>query len=234
MIRRFTVCALLVGTLLLSACGAAQQAAVPDATSAASAPSAAAAPTTPQTAPAAVGTTTSMDHGGMTATAAPEVTATGMDHGGMTAGESTAPYDGQFIDSMIAHHQGAIAMANQALQEASRPELKTLAQTIITAQEAEVKQLQDWRTAWYPDLADTGGMEMDMGDMEVSGDTNVPFDQRFITAMIAHHEGAIAMAKDAQQKAEHSEIKTLGQNIISAQESEITQMQQWQQEWFGQ
>jgi uncharacterized protein (DUF305 family) len=151
-----------------------------------------------------------------------------------TSGESNAPYDAQFIDSMIEHHQGAIDMANQALKEASRPELKTLAQNIITAQEAEIKQMQDWRKAWYPDLAATGGMGMDMGDMEVSGDTTVPFDQRFITAMIAHHQGAIAMAKDAEQKAEHSEIKTLAQTIISAQESEITQMQQWQQEWFGQ
>jgi uncharacterized protein (DUF305 family) len=234
MIRRSIVSALLVVTLLLSACGAVQQSAAPGATSAASVPSAAVAPTTTQTAPAVVGTTTSMDHGGMTATAVPEATATGMDHGGMMAGESNAPYDAQFIDSMIEHHEGAIAMANQALQEASRPELKTLAQAIVTAQEAEVKQLQDWRTSWYPDLTDTGGMGMDMGDMDVSGDANVPFDQRFITAMIAHHEGAIAMAKDAQQKAEHSEIKTLAQNIISAQESEITQMQQWQQEWFGQ
>jgi uncharacterized protein (DUF305 family) len=175
-----------------------------------------------------------MDHGGMMATAAPAASATGMDHGGMAEGESDEPYDAQFIDSMIEHHQGAIAMANQALNEASRPEFKTLAQAIITAQKAEVKQLQDWRASWYPGLADTGGMGMDMGDMEVSGDANVPFDQRFITAMIAHHEGAIAMAKDAQQKAEHSEIKTLAQNIITAQEDEITQMQQWQREWFGQ
>lgn len=228
-IRRFTLSAMLVGTLLLSACGAAQQAASPGATAAASAPAA----TTAQAAPTAAGTT--MDHGGMMATAAPAASATGgMDHGAMPTGESNAPYDAQFIDSMIEHHQGAIDMANQALKEASRPELKTLAQNIITAQEAEIKQMQDWRKAWYPDLAATGGMDMDMGDMEVSGDTTVPFDQRFITAMIAHHEGAIAMAKDAGQKAEHSEIKTLAQAIITAQESEITQMQQWQKEWFGQ
>lgn len=211
-IRRFTGFAMLAGSLLLSACGAAQQAAAPGGTAATSVPAA----TSVQAAPTAASTTTSMDHGGM------------------PMGESDAPYDAQFIDSMIEHHEGAIAMANQALNEASRPELKTLAQSIVTAQEAEVKQLQDWRTSWYPDLADTGGMAMDMGDMEVSGDTNVPFDQRFITAMIAHHEGAIAMAKDAQQKAEHSEIKTLAQDIITAQETEIAQMRQWQQEWFGQ
>lgn len=49
-------------------------------------------------------------------------------------------------------------------------------------------------------------------------------------AMIAHHKGAIAMAKDAQQNAERSEIKTLADTIITAQEAEIAQMRQWQQE----
>lgn len=52
--------------------------------------------------------------------------------------------------------------------------------------------------------------------------------------MIPHHEGAIAMAKDAQQKAEHLEIKILAAAIVKAQEGEIAQMQQWQKEWFGQ
>jgi uncharacterized protein (DUF305 family) len=93
--------------------------------------------------------------------------------------------------------------------------------------------MQQWRKQWYPDLAPTAGISMDMGDMEISTDTSIPFDQRFITAMIAHHQGAIAMAKDAQQQAEHAEIKTLAQDIITAQEAEITQMQQWQQAWFG-
>jgi uncharacterized protein (DUF305 family) len=156
----------------------------------------------------------------------------GMDHGAMA--DSEAPYDAQFIDSMIAHHEGAVAMANQVLQEAERAELKTLAEGIITAQTAEIAQLREWRDAWYPDLPETSGMGMDMGDMEVPSDPSTPFDQRFITAMIAHHEGAIAMAKDAQQRAERQEIKTLAQNIITAQEGEIAQMKQWQQEWFGQ
>ena len=163
-------------------------------------------------------------------TIAPAATAAGasmeMDHGAMA--DSAAPYDAQFIDSMIAHHEGAIAMANQALQEAERAELKTLAEGIITAQTAEIAQLRAWRNAWYPDLAETAGMSMAMGDMEISSDTSRPFDQRFIEAMIAHHEGAIAMAKDAQQKAEHQEIRELSQAIITAQESEIEQMKQWQ------
>jgi uncharacterized protein (DUF305 family) len=142
------------------------------------------------------------------------------------------PYDAAFIDSMIVHHEGAIIMANQALEQAERQEIRDLANAIVSAQEGEIGQMNDWRRAWYPDLAETMGMEMDMGPMEVpAGDT--PFDQRFIQAMIPHHEGAIAMAQDALQNAERQEIKDLANEVIRAQEAEIAQMRQWLSEWYG-
>lgn len=162
------------------------------------------------------------------ATAAPSTMA-GMDHGAMTG---DVPYDATFIDSMIVHHESAIAMANQALQEAARPEVKALAQAIVAAQEAEIAQLRAWRATWYPELAETAGMAMDMGPMEVVAGAE-PFDQRFIQAMIPHHEGAIAMARDALQNAEHQEIKDLAQAVVTAQEGEVTQMTMWLQEWYG-
>ena len=62
---------------------------------------------------------------------------------------------------------------------------------------------------------------MGMGPMAVRPHTSIPFDQRFITAMIAHHQGAIAMAKEAQTRAEHPEIKQLASAIIQAQETEV-------------
>ncbi|NJK79178.1 MAG: DUF305 domain-containing protein [Chloroflexaceae bacterium] len=152
-----------------------------------------------------------------------------MDHGAMT--DSTAPYDAQFIDGMIVHHQGAITMAQQVLEESERPELRALAEAIITAQQAEIEQMQTWRSAWYPDLAPTGGMDMDMGPMAVAEDSSTPFDIRFIDAMIPHHEGAVAMAQDALQNAEYTEIKQLSEAIIAAQQAEIEQMQAWREAW---
>ncbi len=168
------------------------------------------------------------------ATAAPTAPA-GMDHGAMqpTAVAGTAPYDAQFIDSMIMHHQGAIDMANQALKEAEKPEIKTLAENIVKAQQSEIAQMQDWRKAWYPDLAPTGGMNMAMGEMMIGTDANKPFDQRFIEAMISHHQGAIGMAEMALEQSEHEEIRTLAEAIIAAQNAEIEQMQGWLAEWYG-
>lgn len=161
----------------------------------------------------------------------------GMDHsnmgGMMGTATANAPYDAQFIDSMIEHHQGAIVMAEDALKNAERPEIKQLAEAIISDQQKEVDQMNGWRQQWFPDLAPTGGMGMDMGDMTVGGDPNQPYDQRFITSMIAHHNGAIEMARDALTNAERPEIKQLAEGIITAQEAEIAQMQQWNREWFG-
>ncbi|MEH2323417.1 MAG: DUF305 domain-containing protein [Nostoc sp.] len=69
-------------------------------------------------------------------------------------------------------------------------------------------------------------MGMDLGPADAN------FDLRFIDAMIPHHQGAVEMAKEAQQKSKHPEIKKLADNIIKSQNQEITQMKQWRQAWY--
>lgn len=145
--------------------------------------------------------------------------------------QASQSLDLSFIDAMILHHEGAISMAQQALEQAEHDELKQMAQEIISAQEAEIAQLQAWRTAWYPDVALTAGMGMDMGTMEVAGGDQ-PFDLRFIDAMIPHHEGAIRMAQETLTGAEHGEIKQMAQAIIDAQQAEIAQLQEWRAAWY--
>ncbi len=171
---------------------------------------------------------------GMSMTAMPAMTAMpGMSMSAVPSMTSNGPFDAQFIDSMTEHHRGAIAMAQQALKEGQHPEIKQLAQNIITSQQQELEQMANWRKQWYQTLAPTGGMAMAMGDMQLSTDTSKPFDQRFLTAMLAHHAAAVMMAKQAQTKAEHPEIKQLAGAIITAQAGEITQMQSWTKQWYG-
>lgn len=146
--------------------------------------------------------------------------------------DSNQPFDLLFIDSMIMHHQGAINMAQAAQTKAEHTELKTLANDIIAAQTAEIKQMQAWRMAWYPNATLSKGLDMGMGAMQIADDPSRPFDLRFIEAMIPHHQSAIDMAKMAEAKSEHTEIKTLAANIIKAQTAEIDQMQAWKATWF--
>ncbi len=149
----------------------------------------------------------------------------------MTPAQAGQPFDLSFIDSMIEHHEGAIAMAQQALEQAEHEEIRQLAQAIVDAQAAEIAQMREWRDAWYTDAAPSMGMGMEMGMMEIPEDDQ-PFDLRFINAMISHHEGAIAMAQEALASAEHEEIRELAQAIIDAQQAEIDQLQGWRAAWY--
>lgn len=77
----------------------------------------------------------------------------------------------------------------------------------------------------------TGMMRM-MG-MNSQHDMVGNIDKRFIEEMIPHHESAIAMAKIAQQKSTKPEIKTLANNIIASQSTEISTMSRWYKDWYG-
>ena len=78
-------------------------------------------------------------------------------------------------------------------------------------------------------------MESMMENMNTSlqGKTGDEFDQEFLSEMIVHHQGAIDMAMLAQTNAKRQEIKDLSNEIISAQETEIAQMKQWQMDWYA-
>lgn len=64
-------------------------------------------------------------------------------------GTADPQFDLRFINAMIPHHQGALEMAKDALQKSQRPEVKKLAQEILSSQQAEIDQMKQWRQLWY-------------------------------------------------------------------------------------
>ena len=74
-------------------------------------------------------------------------------------------------------------------------------------------------------------MSMDSMTAELKNKTGDEYDKLFIESMIAHHVGAIEMAKLSANNAKHEEVKSLSNDIIAAQEKEISEMKQWKQDW---
>ena len=164
-----------------------------------------------------------------------------MDHSNMESspGAAEAPQALQFIDTMIAHHQGAVDMALLVNTRTSRPEMKAFAQKIADEQRKEIAEMQSMRTKWFSNAKPainmafpgmTEGMHgMDMTKLnQLKGNE---FDTEFIRQMIPHHEGAILMAKALKSEDNYAELKTLADKMIADQSAEITQMIVWLTDW---
>jgi uncharacterized protein (DUF305 family) len=174
-----------------------------------------------------------------------------MNHGSshnMDLGPADASLDLRFIDGMTPHHQGALVMAKEVLQKSQRPELRKFANQILADQQKEISQMQKWRKAWYPKAGKElmgwhaeGNHMMPMTEAQISsmrmdlplGKADKQFDLRFLNAMIPHHEGAVQMAKELQQKSKRPEMIELAKNIITSQQAEIDKMKQWRKAWYG-
>jgi|SRR3989344_1822112 len=161
--------------------------------------------------------------------------------------------DQHFIVQMIPHHEGAIAMAKIALERSKRPEMITLANAIIEAQEGEIADMRGWYQSWYGAAVPQSGMggmrpsdergstEASRPNVHMGGMTGDPdmlksvsaadFDREFINEMIPHHEMAVMMAQMLAAGTDRPEMKQLASNIITSQSSEIELMRGWLRSW---
>lgn len=160
--------------------------------------------------------------------------------------------DQHFIVQMIPHHEGAIAMARVALERSERPEIRSLANGIIEAQEKEIGDMRAWYESWYGAALPRGGGGMGMGmsarqspgvgGMRMGGKEGdvdelqsvsaSEFDREFILQMIPHHEMAVMMAGMLDATTERPEMKQLADNITTSQSREIDMMRSWLESWY--
>ena len=83
--------------------------------------------------------------------------------------DDAEPFDRAFIDMMVPHHEGAVAMAGQLLEDGEHRNLRATAQDIISAQTREIAQMKRWRKAWYG----SARVPTDMGEHGSMDDTHM-------------------------------------------------------------
>ena len=145
--------------------------------------------------------------------------------------------DVEFAQGMIAHHEQAIEMAEIALDPniGASPEVVDLATRIKGAQDPEVQKMTAWLTAAGEPVMIDSTEGHDMSSMDgmmtaeqmdaMSASTGTEFDTMWLEMMIAHHQGAISQSQTVKANGSNTDVLALADQIITAQQAEITEMQ---------
>jgi uncharacterized protein (DUF305 family) len=144
---------------------------------------------------------------------------------------STVSVDVDFLQQMIAHHKGAIAMADYEIKHGKNKEMIQLAKSILNEQSAEVKMMNVWLKASssqstipkeYKTTMDVSMNKM-MNDIMVDTIADDP-DKIFASIMIPHHEAAIDMARAVMLYSSNQQVTAYAKQLISNEQIEVEQM----------
>jgi len=160
--------------------------------------------------------------------------------------------DVKFMQGMISHHAQALAMVALIPERTTRSEIQLSGQRIKISQTDEIKLMQHWLedhhqavpvvdSSGSAHMADNSMPGMDMGGAamimpgmltpeqmtQLKQAKGPAFDRLFLTDMIQHHEGAIAMVKSllaTPGAAQAPEVFTFASEADADQRAEIKRM----------
>lgn len=162
-----------------------------------------------------------------------------------SAARAFAPADVEFMQGMVPHHAQAVIMAGWAANHGARADVQRLCLRIMAAQSDEIAMMRRWLRERKQDVPDSNATRhvMKMGDMvhemmmpgmltdeqmaALDKARGSVFDRLFLTGMIGHHRGAIAMVDDLLKhgNAGHDEtVFRFANDVVSDQSAEITMM----------
>ena len=162
---------------------------------------------------------------------------------GSAAAPTTTPTasatDARFYQDMIVHHAQALVMVRAALPDLTDPEVEGIASRIGDEQEPEMGAMARWLEgrgqqvppeATNPNLTDHGahsmpGMATEAEVDRLAAATGVEADRLFLTLMIRHHRGAIAMIDAHVRNATDESVEETADDISVTQTKQIGQMQ---------
>ena len=141
--------------------------------------------------------------------------------------------DLDFANMMIMHHQGAIDMANLELENGNNTEMKATAQSIITAQQQEIQEMQQILQGLTDDDEDMEfhmELMMSMEKMDTTADTQLltgQTDHDFATLMMVHHQAALDNASSYLHHGTNPELLAMAEMMVEMQTQEIIELGNW-------
>lgn len=153
----------------------------------------------------------------------------------MNAAPNTGNVNLDFVLEMIPHHEGGINMAKAIVKYGSNPEVKKIAENIITSQESQIPIMQQLKAKFEKEKPSSKAdsekyleeynkvkdkMFKEMQGVEITNNV----DANFLQEMIYHHEGAIGMAKDILKYTKDPELRKLAENIVTTQSKGVEEM----------
>lgn len=145
----------------------------------------------------------------------------------MDLGTADRWIDQRYVNAMIAHHRGAMLLAEQA-QKSERQEIRDLSKEILANEPKLIAELYAWKKEWYSD-------ERQVRDPQVAnlGEVNDTFDLRFLNALIAHHEYGIGMTQDVRLKSSRSAVLDNADAVEAFLTSTGEVLRGWRASWYS-
>lgn len=142
-----------------------------------------------------------------------------------------AEADVAFVRGMTPHHEQALQMTALATDRASDPQVKTLATEISAAQQPEITTMRGWLSARGLPATDPAHAGHSMSGMldataldRLAAARGPAFDRLFLEQMIAHHTGAIEMARAEIGSGRDPQLVEMARGIVTSQQGEIDRM----------
>lgn len=137
--------------------------------------------------------------------------------------------DVEFLNSMIAHHESAIEMAELVDEHTEREELLDLSEEVMVVQKQEIKYMENLLEEEEVDQQDMMMHQMHIEYLEdLEGGE---FDLAFLSFMGSHHYESLIESQQIIDQGSSEEVKTFAEEIVETQEEEIRQMYVWYLEW---
>lgn len=146
----------------------------------------------------------------------------------MDLGRADRTLDLRYINAMIAHHRGAMLLAEQVSGKTQRQEMKDLSAKILADEPKAIAELYSWKKSWYADTRE-------VKDPIVAnlGSYDGKFDLRFLNALIAHHESGLLMTKEVKTKSSRTEILNNADAVDNFLTTTLKIFKDWRVEWYN-